>query len=231
VSLYQEQAAIQRDQYLEAHSHNPAVIRRNTAIFARYSRFIPAEGAVLDWGCNHAPDSCLVKMLRGDSVQLYGCDVGGREYKAFHGFANLRFSEITHPYFLPYEDNFFDAVIGSAALEHVPNDSESLKEMYRILKPGGVLIITTLPNRLSYTEWLSRVLRRPHHLRRYSLKMMKSTGGLFDSPFMNRFAGMLASQNEIGERLWPILCFASNLFIVGRKVASMDNLDSCLVKI
>jgi len=53
-------------------------------------------------------------------------------------------------------------VMGSGVLEHVPNDSESLKELYRIIRPGGYFIMTMLPNQYSYTEWLNRRLRNPH---------------------------------------------------------------------
>jgi len=248
VTLYAEQASIGKEDYLDAHSHNLAVIRRHTSIFERYSRFVPDSGTVLDWACHHAPDACLVKMLRGDATKLYGCDLHAEEYRAFYDFARLQYTKLTHPYLLPYDDNFFDAVIGSAALEHVPNDSESLKELYRIIKPGGVLIVTTLPNRFSYTEWLSRRLRRPHHLRLYSLKEAKrmfihhgflpvasgyhqvlpsmcSVGGIFDSQFINKLVGAIGSQNTIGEKLWPVRCFASNVFVVGKKVTAIDNGD------
>jgi SAM-dependent methyltransferase len=248
LTIYAEQFKISKNEYLDAHSHNLALIRRDTSIFERYSRFIPAAGAVLDWGCNHAPTACLVKMLRGDATQLYGCDVHAEEYRAFFDFANLQYTQLTHPYLLPYDDNFFDAVIGTAALEHVPNDSESLKELYRIIKPGGVFIMTTLPNRFSYTEWLNRTLRRPHHLRIYSLKEAKrmflhhgflpvasgyhqvfpslgSAGGIFNSRLANKFVDAISSQNKAAEKLWPIRCFASNVFIVGKKVTGIDNAD------
>lgn len=248
LALYSEQAKIRKNEYLDAHSHNLAVIQRDTSIFERYSRFIPDTGKVLDWGCNHAPTACLVKMLRGDAVQLYGCDVHGDEYKAFYSFADLQYTRLTHPYLLPYDDNFFDAVIGTAALEHVPNDAGSLNELYRVIKPGGAFIMTTLPNRFSYTEWLNRRLQRPHHLRLYSLKEAKgmflhhgflpvvsgyhqvfpslaSAGGIFNSGLANKFVDIIASQNKIGEKLWPVRCFASNVFIVGRKVAGIDNSD------
>jgi ubiquinone/menaquinone biosynthesis C-methylase UbiE len=75
-----------------------------------------------------------------------------RRISGFFDFANLKYTRLTHPYLLPYDDDCFDAVIGSAALEHVPNDSESITELYRVIKPGGVFIMTTLPNRFSYTE-------------------------------------------------------------------------------
>lgn len=48
-------------------------------------------------------------------------------------------------YALPYPDDTFDAVILSEILEHVEDDVAALKEVYRVLKPGGVAAIT-VPN-------------------------------------------------------------------------------------
>lgn len=48
-------------------------------------------------------------------------------------------------YALPYKDNSFDAAILSEILEHVDDDVSALKEVYRVLKPGGVVAIT-VPN-------------------------------------------------------------------------------------
>jgi len=242
LALYSKQAAIKEDRYLQAHSRNRAVIRRQISIFERCSKFIPEKGAFLDWGCRHAVDACLVKMLRGDAVDLFGCDVDTPDYQAFYEFANLKYSQINHPYLIPYEDNSFDGVIGSGVLEHVAFDSESLKELYRIIKPGGVFIMTMLPNQRSYTEWLNRRLGNPHHLRLYSLKeaehlfmhhgflpltygyhqvipsLSSPSAGIFDSKASNKLVDSLASLNKVGEQLWPVRCFATNIFMVGRKV-------------
>lgn len=38
---------------------------------------------------------------------------------------------------LPFDENSFDAVICSHALEHVPDDVVVLQEIYRILRPDG----------------------------------------------------------------------------------------------
>lgn len=43
---------------------------------------------------------------------------------------------------LSFKSNVFDAVISCDVLEHVPSINKSLMEMYRILKPGGVMIST-----------------------------------------------------------------------------------------
>lgn len=54
-------------------------------------------------------------------------------------------------YALPYPDNTFDAVILSEVLEHIDDDVAGLKEIYRVLKPGGVVAIT-VPN-ANYPFW------------------------------------------------------------------------------
>ena len=54
-------------------------------------------------------------------------------------------------YALPYPDNSFDGVILSEVLEHIDDDVAGLKEIYRVLKPGGVVAIT-VPN-ADYPFW------------------------------------------------------------------------------
>lgn len=49
---------------------------------------------------------------------------------------------------LPYEDNYFDLVTFTEVVEHIEHDRHIIREIYRILKPGGALVITT-PNILN----------------------------------------------------------------------------------
>lgn len=42
---------------------------------------------------------------------------------------------------LPFADNFFERVIMVDALHHVINHAHSAREMFRVLKPGGILVI------------------------------------------------------------------------------------------
>ena len=46
---------------------------------------------------------------------------------------------------LPYENNFFDAIVCLDVIEHIINPFHLLAEIKRVLKPQGVLILTT-PN-------------------------------------------------------------------------------------
>ncbi len=48
---------------------------------------------------------------------------------------------------LAFEDAHFDIVLANEVLEHVPDDALGLRQMYRVLKPGGRLFIFS-PNRL-----------------------------------------------------------------------------------
>ena len=52
---------------------------------------------------------------------------------------NLEFEKI------PVNENFFDVVICFAVLEHIKNYMHALKEIHRVLRPGGILIAST-PN-------------------------------------------------------------------------------------
>lgn len=69
-------------------------------------------------------------------------------------------------YQLPYADNTFDAVILSEILEHIDDDVGGLREVLRVLKPGGVVAIT-VPN-ANYPFWwdpinktLEATIKRP----------------------------------------------------------------------
>ncbi|MFY0602880.1 MAG: class I SAM-dependent methyltransferase [Flavobacteriaceae bacterium] len=38
---------------------------------------------------------------------------------------------------LPFEDNSFDVIFCNHVLEHIPNDTKAMQELYRVMKPGG----------------------------------------------------------------------------------------------
>ncbi len=49
---------------------------------------------------------------------------------------------------LPFEDNQYDIILCNHVLEHIPDDTKAMKELYRVLKPGGMAILQ-IPQDLS----------------------------------------------------------------------------------
>lgn len=168
--LYRRQVEQLPDEaYLRVHS-GLAFLRGTLAVYRFYEPWLPREGRILDWGCHHAPDACLIRARFGARLAMDGCDLFDREiYQVFFEYAGLRYQPLSDAVRLPYADGSFDCAIASGVLEHVPMDYESLKELYRVLKPGGRLIVTYLPNAASVEEWrLRRRGRDGLHRRLYS---------------------------------------------------------------
>lgn len=49
---------------------------------------------------------------------------------------------------LPFEDNEFDVILCNHVLEHIPNDTKAMQELFRVLKPKGMAILQ-IPQDLS----------------------------------------------------------------------------------
>lgn len=42
---------------------------------------------------------------------------------------------------LPFEDNSYDIIFCNHVLEHIPDDTKAMQELFRVLKPGGMAIL------------------------------------------------------------------------------------------
>lgn len=49
---------------------------------------------------------------------------------------------------LPFEDDSYDFILCNHVLEHIPDDTKAMRELYRVLKPGGTAILQ-IPQDLS----------------------------------------------------------------------------------
>lgn len=66
-------------------------------------------------------------------------------------------------------DNTYDVVVTFQVIEHIEDDHLFLKEIQRVLKPGGVAYVTTPNRKLSLT-------RNPWHIREYLADELKKLG-------------------------------------------------------
>ncbi len=100
---------------------------------------LPSGARVLDAPCGGTAALTLALIERGfDAV---GADVDAEaETRLGQAFAKVNLDEA-----LPWPDGTFDAAISTEGIEHLENHFLFLREMCRILKPSGLLILTT-PN-------------------------------------------------------------------------------------
>ena len=106
-----------------------------------------APASTLDIGCGRG--FLLDLQARRGLTGLAGVDV-------YDDVTDERFdyvrADVTQA--LPIPDATFECVIAGEIIEHVPNPDDFLREIRRVLKPGGTLIVST-PNLVS---WANRIL-------------------------------------------------------------------------
>ena len=83
-----------------------------------------------------APEPQISKALNSDGFDNYICgDLFTEGYSYPDYVQNMNVLNI------PYDDNYFDLIICNHVLEHVPNDLDAMKEIFRVLKKGGKAIL------------------------------------------------------------------------------------------
>ena len=123
---------------------------RNTAkpanVAYRVGRIAPyLSGRWLDFGC--AEGGYTSALLDNGAKSVVGVDV---ERDRINAAAALQIPNASFLAFsgsrLDFPDESFDGALVNEVLEHVADEQESLREILRVLKPGGCLILIS-PNR------------------------------------------------------------------------------------
>lgn len=100
---------------------------------------LPPGARVLDAPCGGAAGLTLALIEKG--FHAIGADVDPEaEARLGNAFAKVNLDAV-----LPWPDQTFDAVFSTEGIEHLENHFSFLREMCRVLKPGGLLVLTT-PN-------------------------------------------------------------------------------------
>lgn len=122
---------------------------------------------VLDIGCG---SGAMLKNFQNFGFTGYGTELSPFSAKMASSIAGVKV--ISKPLCeCGFPDNFFNLVILWHVLEHLPDPQKNLQEIYRILKPGGNLLLC-VPNRESFQAQLSKNkwfhLDLPRHLFHFS---------------------------------------------------------------
>lgn len=119
-------------------------------MFAKY--FSDPGLRVLDFGCG-AGYFCGDKLSK--TVKEYaGLDISEQAVAEARGKGlNVTQFNIEEKQRIPYEDGHFDRAVCSEVLEHLFNPELVVKEIHRVLKPGGIFY-TSVPNAVFVKERL-----------------------------------------------------------------------------
>ncbi|NMM48844.1 class I SAM-dependent methyltransferase [Marinigracilibium pacificum] len=126
---------------------------------AYYAAIPFVSGNLLEVGCGEGRG---VELLAPKAENYTAVDKIGEVIERLSAkYPDVKFVQSFIPPFDGWESNQFDTIVTFQVIEHIKDDGLFLKELYRLLKPGGKLLVTT-PN-INYT-----LSRNPWHEREYT---------------------------------------------------------------
>jgi len=142
---------------------------------ARHAHFLARQCApgrrILDVGCGRG---VTLKALADQGYEAHGFEVHADAMRGIDPRIHTHIADSLQQADFPAES--FDEVLIWHVLEHIPNPRQTLSEIHRILRPGGVLIVA-VPNWSSWqARWAGSAwfhLDPPRHLFHFPLKALK----------------------------------------------------------
>ena len=110
------------------------------------------QGRVLDVGCGDGFFTAQI-LQRFNLKNVYGLDISSKAVdlaRLKHPEINFQQSALNH---IPEETNSIDSITMIEVIEHLVDIEGTLKELFRVMKPGGILLITTTD-----FNWLKQVI-------------------------------------------------------------------------
>jgi SAM-dependent methyltransferase len=112
---------------------HPSYLTRNRLLKGLKKYSTKLNGRLLDFGCGSKPYQSLFE------VDEY---VGVDFENPGHPHLNEKIDFFYDGKLLPFSDAQFDSILSSEVFEHIFNLEQMLKELNRVLKPGGQMLIT-----------------------------------------------------------------------------------------
>lgn len=187
--------------------------------------------SILDIGCGSGTISFY---LASKGYKVKGIDISIRAIKICRdsamemGFNNVEFGVCNFPNEIP--SGKYDLIFFSEVIEHLPDDELALKKIYKLIKPDGILFLST-PSKnapLYKLGYAKKFDREVGHLRRYTVEELKAklkrNGFLVKSVYKKEsiLRNFLFLNPIVGKFIRFIKFFLVNIF---------TDLDNLLVKI
>ena len=110
------------------------------AIEARALAALDFPAPLLDFGCG---DGLFTDAVFGKQPGVFGCDIASAELpSARDGGVYPLGVQFADGHALPYRTGAFGSVYANSVVEHIPDPQNVLPELVRVLRPGGVIVLT-----------------------------------------------------------------------------------------
>jgi SAM-dependent methyltransferase len=137
------------DQVVKLYPFVPSLSQWRAWECAAYRKF-NIDGKGLDLGCG---DGSYFKLIWPNANDVVGIDMSPEAINLAKASGVYRNVHLSPAHKINELDSSFDYIFANCSLEHMDHLDEVLLEIYRCLKPGGVLICSVVTNR--FVEWLS----------------------------------------------------------------------------
>lgn len=131
--------------------------------------------SVLDAGCGAG---MVAKLLHSEGHRVFACDLAPQMAKQARGGVGGRVA-VSGVEQLPFASGAFDAIVMLGVIGYSRAPDKVLQEAYRVLRPGGLLVISTADNRLLLEHACDAVSRVPNAV--YRTLKQRLTGAVPDS--------------------------------------------------
>src|SRR5580765_3041294 len=113
----------------------------NRQVAEHYWSMIPSDATVVLDLCCATGD---MARFAPRPVSMFGLDADDNSVKVARQFATVQRWDLDCAQPLPYESGTFDAIVAKDVLEHLQKPWLLLKEIRRVLKPGGTLLVSVI---------------------------------------------------------------------------------------
>jgi SAM-dependent methyltransferase len=171
--------------YQTAERHSAQLVTDNVLhqrhMIAYHEALKQINGTVLEVGCGEGYGMKLLapKAKKYLAIDKYNTPIDSD----LPDFEKITFQQMNVPPFEGIEGDSFDYIVSFHVIEHIEDDEFFSRELYRVLKPGGKVILTTPNIKMSLS-------RNPWHVREYTpSELYNLLDGIFDRVEMKGIFG------------------------------------------
>ncbi len=135
------------------------VFQRSYLAYVEAAKLISGNVLEIGTGSGYGIELLSSKADKFLTIDKFESTVGAEASKTIE---NVDFRQMNVPPLNGLDDNQFDFVVSFQVIEHIKKDTAFVKEIHRVLKPGGKFIHTTPNKKMSLS-------RNPWHIREYSV--------------------------------------------------------------